>query len=164
MALCTEMLLLGRLARTPAAARRMLTAALDSGEAAERFQRMVSALGGPKRFVADPWKHLERAPIVQAIHPVRPGVVASVNTRAVGMAVVAIGGGRTRPQDTIDHAVGLTDLAGIGDAVGADRPLAVVHARTQSQVAVAREAVLGAYRVGRRHPALTEPIAERITG
>lgn len=164
MALCTEMLLLGRLARTPAAARRMLTAALDSGEAAERFQRMVSALGGPKRFVADPWKHLERAPIVQAIHPVRPGVVASVNTRAVGMAVVAIGGGRTRPQDTIDHAVGLTDLAGIGDAVGADRPLAVVHARTQSQVAAAREAVLGAYRVGRRHPALTEPIAERITG
>ena len=63
LALCTEMLLHGNLARTPKAARAKLQAALDSGAAAEKFAQMVAALGGPKKFVEQPWKHLERAPI-----------------------------------------------------------------------------------------------------
>lgn len=164
MALCAEMLLLGKLAKTPAAARRMLNDALDSGAAAERFQQMVSAMGGPKRFVDDPWKSLEHAPVVRPILSDRVGVVTGVDTRAVGMAVVALGGGRTRPQDPIDHAVGLTDLAGMGDQLGPDRPLAIVHARNEGQVEEAARVLQAAYRVGRRAPEPTAPVAERITG
>ncbi len=134
MALCAEMLLAGKLARTPKAARTLLQAALDSGAAAETFGRMVAALGGPKKFVDDPWKHMEVAPLTVAIHPERPGTVQRIDTRAVGMVVVALGGGRTRPQDPVDHAVGLTWLAGPGEQVGPDRPLAIVHARTEAQV------------------------------
>ncbi len=163
MALCAEMLLLGKLARTPKAARVRLQAALDSGAAAEKFAQMVAALGGPKKLMDEPWKHMEPAPLQVAIAPARTGAVTRIDTRAVGMVVVALGGGRTRPQDPVDHAVGLTRLAGVGDAVGPDRPLAIVHARTQAQVAHAGELLQAAYRIGGRPAATFEPVLDRIT-
>ena len=79
------------------------------------------------------------------------------------MTVVALGGGRTRTQDPVDHAVGLTELAGLGDTVGADRPLAVVHARTQAQVDQATVLLKAAYRVGGRQTKANEPVLDRIT-
>lgn len=100
LALCAEMLVSGRLARSVGVARKLLQAAVDSGAAAEKFGRW-SPLGGPKKFVDDPWKHLEWAPLEVPVFPVRPGVVRSVDTWAVGMVVVALGwsavpGRRTR--------------------------------------------------------------------
>ncbi len=163
MALCAEMLLHGKLARTPKAARAMLQAALDSGAAAEKFSQMVVALGGPRKLVEQPWKHLERAPMQVAIAPSRDGTVSAIDTRAVGMVVVALGGGRTRPQDPVDHAVGLTELAGLGDVVGTERPLAVVHARTQAQVDEATVLLRAAYRIGGRQAKANEPVLDRIT-
>ena len=63
---------------------------------------------------------------------------------SLGLAVVGLGGGRTRPQDAIDFAVGLTDLVGLGDKVEAGQPLAMVHARTQEAAEQAvREVVQG---------------------
>ncbi len=163
MALCTEMLLHGKLARTPTAARKLLQAALDSGAAAEKFGQMVAALGGPKKLVDQPRTHLEAAPLQVAIGPSKAGAVTRIDTRAVGMVVVALGGGRTRPQDPVDHAVGLTSLAGVGDAVGPDRPLAIVHARSQAQVEQATALLRAAYRVGGRAAAGAEPVLARIT-
>ena len=162
LSLCTEMLLLGRLARTAKSARTMLQQALDSGAAAEIFQRMVSALGGPKTLVVDPWKHLPKAPLTVGVYAERAGVISQVDTRAVGLAVVALGGGRTRPQDSVDHAVGLTALAGTGDVVDAARPLALVHARTQAAADQAAAMVRAAYRVGAKAPAETAPVLERL--
>jgi len=163
MALCAEMLLHGKIARTPAAARKLLQAALDSGAAAERFGQMVAALGGPKKLIDQPWKHLETAPLQVAITPTKAGTVSRIDTRAVGMVVVALGGGRSRPQDPVDHAVGLTGLAGMGDAVGPDRPLAVVHARNAAQVAQATELLRAAYRIGGKPAATQAPVLDRIT-
>lgn len=163
VALAVEMLRLGGLARSDKAARAMVQQALDSGAATERFARMVAALGGPKRFVDDPWKHMERAPIEVAVFPEDPGIVTRVDTRAVGLAVVALGGGRTRPQDPVDHAVGLTDIAGPGDHPGPDRPLAIVHARTQAQADVATAQLRAAYRVGTRSPAERAVVIDRLT-
>jgi len=77
--------------------------------------------------------------------------------------VVALGGGRTRPQDPVDHAVGLTQLAGLGEAVGADRALAIVHARTQAQVDQAKMLLHAAYTVGGRQAKANEPVLDRIT-
>lgn len=163
LALCTEMLLHGKLARTPKSARAKLQAALDSGAAAEKFGQMVVALGGPKKLVEQPWKHLERAALEAAIAPARAGTVGHIDTRAIGMVVVALGGGRTRPHDPVDHAVGMTELAGLGDTVGADRPLAIVHARTQAQVDQATVLLQAAYRVGGKQTRSNDPVLDRIT-
>ena len=163
MALCAEMLVLAKLARTATAARTKLQQALDSGAAAETFARMVAALGGPRNFVDAPWKHMERADVVVEVAPQRSGAVTRVDTRAVGLAVVSLGGGRTRPQDLVDHAVGLTSLATIGDVVGASRPLAVVHARTVAAAEQAADEIRHAYRVGGRATVANAAVIDRVT-
>ncbi len=147
LALAAEMLLLGGLAGHADEAASRAAAALAEGAAAERFQRMVAALGGPTNFIEKAADHLPRAPVVCPVPADRPGTVAAIETRGVGLAVVALGGGRTRPQDSIDHAVGFTDLAGIGAAVGPDRPLALVQARTDDAAAAATRALQAAYRL-----------------
>jgi thymidine phosphorylase len=163
VSLGAEMLVLGKLSKTVAAARKAIQAGLDSGAAVEKFSKMVKALGGPADLVRSPWKHLPRAPIVCDVLPDHSGAVTAVDTRRVGLSVVVLGGGRARPQDTIDHAVGLTALAFIGDSVGPDRPLAVVHARTQAAADAAAAEVRAAYSVGGRSRPPAAVVSDRIT-
>ena len=70
--------------------------ALDSGAAAERFERMVAALGGPKDFLARAHALLPRAPVLVEAMPEARGFVVGIDVRAVGLAVVELGGGRAR--------------------------------------------------------------------
>lgn len=162
VALGAEMLVLGKLHRSRKQAASAIDRAVTSGAAAERFARMVRALGGPKDLVDRPGKHLEPASVQLGAMAEREGVVTKVDTRALGLVVVALGGGRTRPQDPVDHAVGLTQLVGPGDAVGPDRPLAVVHARTEDAAVAAAEQVRACYTVGRRTPAPVDVVLERV--
>ncbi|MGI4983574.1 MAG: thymidine phosphorylase, partial [Janthinobacterium lividum] len=129
IALATQMLLLGGIAEDAVDARARLCAALDSGAAAERFARMVAALGGPADVIQAPGKYLERAPVVLPVRAPHAGVIQRIDCRMVGMAVVGLGGGRRRAEDDIDGAVGLTDLHELGQRVEAGTTLARVHAR-----------------------------------
>lgn len=164
VALGAEMLRLGRLAADADAARSQVEEAVASGCAAERFSRMTSALGGPNDLLDHPDRHLARAPVVRAVHAVRPGIVQAIATRDIGLGVVALGGGRTRPEDAVDHAVGFTALAGLGEPVDAERPLGVVHARTEAEADAAGEVLRLAYAVSDRAPAQTPLILARIGG
>jgi thymidine phosphorylase len=160
LALCAEMLVLGKLAANEQEARAKLQASLDSGEAAERFAKMVAALGGPADLMANPDKYLERAPIVVPVPAPRAGYAATTNCRGLGLAVVALGGGRTRPQDAIDFAVGLTDLVELGQKLDAGQPLAIVHARTEAAAQRAIADVQAAYTIADTAPA-ANPIVYR---
>ncbi|WP_404286544.1 thymidine phosphorylase [Microvirga sp. RSM25] len=160
--LSAEMLLLGKLAATIDDARAKIEHAISSGKAAEVFQRMVSALGGPADFLENHKVHLQAAPVVRAIHAERSGTVRKVAARGIGVAVVALGGGRTRPQDPIDHAVGLTELAALGETVDASRPLAIVRARSEEAADAAARAVRAAYSIGEGKAAPGPSILERI--
>ena len=122
-------------------ARERAEAALRSGAAADRFARMIVALGGPADLVEDPDRHLPSAPVVL---PVRgSGTVAAIDVRAVGLAVVELGGGRTREDQPVDHAVGLTEVAGLGEDAGT---LAVVHARDEASAERAARRLEAAFR------------------
>jgi thymidine phosphorylase len=162
MALCAEMLVLGGLADSETSARAKLQAALDSGEAASRFARMVVALGGPADLIENPDKHLERAPIVVPVPALKAGYAASTDCRGIGLAVVSLGGGRRRPSDAIDFAVGLTDLAGLGDRIEAGQPLAMVHARTQAAAEQAVREIQSAYQIADAAPAANPVIYRSI--
>ncbi len=164
VALAVEMLLLGRLASDPESARSKVREALDGGTAAERFARMVTGLGGPADLMEQPDRHLPRAALETPALPARPGVVTAMDTRAVGLAVVALGGGRLKPDDTIDYSVGLSGICALGEAVGPDRPLATVHARNDDDGARAVAALQAAIAVGDTAPAETPMIHERVTG
>jgi thymidine phosphorylase len=150
MALCAEMLVISGLAASHEQAHAKLQAALDSGQAAERFARMVAALGGPADLIENPDRHLEAAPVVVPVPAPESGYAAATDCRALGLAVVGLGGGRTRPQDAIDFAVGLSQLAELGDRIEAGQPLAMVHARSEQAAQRAVREVQAAYRIGAR--------------
>ena len=97
-------------------------------------RRWCAALGGPADLLENPDAHLPAAPHVVAAMPERAGVVQTIDVRAVGLAVVALGGGRRHEAEDVDHAVGLSEVAAPGERVGpAERPLALVHARTEAE-------------------------------
>ncbi len=148
LALGREMLRAGGLAVSDGEAEEKLLAARDSGRAAERFQAMVSALGGPRDLIENPQRHLAMAPLVASVPSPASGRVSAIDTRALGMAVVALGGGRKHPADVIDPAVGLSALLGKDQPVRAGEPLAQVHARDEARLAEAMMRVQAAYRIG----------------
>jgi thymidine phosphorylase len=162
MALCAEMLVISGLAASSEDAHAKLQHALDSGEAAERFARMVTALGGPADLMDKPDAHLAKAPIVVPVPALEAGYAWSTDCRGLGLAVVALGGGRVRPQDPIDFAVGLTGLVELGDRIEAGQPLALVHARTQEAAEQAVRQVQAAYRIAQEQPAAQPMIYKTI--
>ncbi len=127
MAMGAELLVLGGMESGQEAARVALQATLDSGTAFERFDRMVQGLGG----CSDVVQHLPVAPVTFPCPDPCSGVIARVDVKALRMAIVELGGGRRQASDTIDHAVGLTEVAGIGRQVARGEPLAIIHARSQ---------------------------------
>ena len=160
LALCTQMLLLGDLAADEAQARTRLADALDSGRAAEHFSRMVGALGGPGNLLERPDLHLASADVQLPVPAQRSGYVVSCDCRALGMAVVGLGGGRRDPTDRIDPAVGLTGFAELGSAVHAGEPLAFVHARDTATAQRAIAEVQAAYTIGDAIP-VAHPVVYR---
>lgn len=163
VALAGELLALAELAPDAAAGRAMADRAMTSGAAADRFARMVHALGGPSDLLERPDAHLERAPIVRPVFAERVGLVAAIDTRGVGMAVVALGGGRTKVTDAIDFAVGFDAVAGLGAAVGPSaQPLAILHARTAAQADEAEARLRAAFSVADTAPPRGPLIAKRV--
>lgn len=145
VALACEALVLGGVAGSAAQARPAVERALASGAAAERFAGGVAALGGPTDLLDAPDRHLRAAAVVRAVHPATAGYVGRIDTRALGLAVIELGGGRARARDAIDHAVGLTEMAPLGAAVGADRPLCVVYANDPARADRAAERIRAAF-------------------
>ncbi len=162
IALGAELLANAGLASGGEAGMEMMRAALQSGRAAERFGQMVAALGGPADFVEKAESHLEKAPLVEEVYVVESGFVQAIDTRAVGMAVVALGGGRRKSSDPIDYAVGLDWLAGLGQHVDNEQPIARLHGRDKAALAEAKRRVVAAYEIGDTAPPETPLIIERI--
>jgi len=163
IALSAELLALGGLQGDVEAARRAAEHALSSGAAAEVFAQMVTALGGPSNLLESPHAHLPQAPIVRAVEPLESGIVGAIDVRAVGVAIVALGGGRTRETDPVDHAVGLTDVAALGESVAAGgRPLAVLHARDEASAEQALSALRAAFTIADEAPPAGRPVLESV--
>jgi pyrimidine-nucleoside phosphorylase len=106
MALTVPLLVLGRVAGTPAEARRLAQKAIDSGTALDTFRRIVEVQGGDPHVVDD----VSRLPSVKQRHLVqatRSGYVSRMDAELIGRASVALGAGRDRVDDTVDPAVGI---------------------------------------------------------
>jgi thymidine phosphorylase len=160
LALAAEALLLAGVAPEAAAARRLAEARLADGSAADRFARMVAALGGPGDILSRP--ALPQAPCIRAVAPSRPGYVARIDGRAIGLAVIELGGGRTRADQGIDVRVGLSEVAGLGEAVDTERPLCLVHAAEEAAAAQAAARIRAAMTLADAPPPATSPVRERI--
>src|SRR6476659_8578001 len=132
-ALGAEMLVLGGAARSLDAARRAMEVGVSSGKAARKFEEIIDAQGGNAGVVDDP-SVLPQAGACELFLAPRSGVVACVEPRAVGRGVTALGGGRTRMEESVDPSVGFVITAKPGDVVQHGEPLATVFARDRAGI------------------------------
>ena len=145
LALGAEVLVLAGAVRDVAEGEVRLRAALASGAAAERYERMVAALGGP----TDALKIvLPMAPVQRHVTAQRAGYVQAIDVRAIGLAVVALGGGRRLPGEPLDLRVGFDRVVPIGQQLAAGEALAVVHAASDAEAQAAVQQVLAAITLG----------------
>lgn len=148
LALGAELLVSAKLADSIAVARDQLRATLSAGKAAEHFDKMVRLLGGPADFLQNCSRHLRRAQVCVPVYADRTGVVSTIRTRELGLAVIELGGGRRVASDAIDHAVGLDRLLGKGDRTDGQTPLCIVHAANEEDGKRAAAIVKAAYVIG----------------
>jgi thymidine phosphorylase len=125
-----------------------LRQAIASGAAAERFGRMVYGLGGPLSFVEDWRRYMPEAPVIRAVEALEPGSIAAIDGEALGLAVVAMGGGRQVETDQINPMVGLSEVVRLGEHVEKGQPLARIHAARVADADVAERAIRAAIRMG----------------
>ncbi|HET9977830.1 MAG TPA: thymidine phosphorylase [Burkholderiaceae bacterium] len=163
IALAGEMLALARLAADPREGQALARAALDSGAAAERFARMVVGLGGPSNVLSARFAGLARTQVVQDVPAPRAGFVAAMDTRALGVAVVELGGGRRRASDAVDPRVGLSEVLPVGTRVDAGQPLLRVHAATRAGAQAAAAQIAAALKIADAAPRAKALIVERIS-
>lgn len=145
LALGAQLLFSGGVFDSEDAAREKLSNVIVSGAAAERFGKMIVAMGGPLGFVDNPERYLPEAPVIREITATQAGYVSAINGEALGLAVVDLGGGRQVESDLVDPAVGLSDVAALGAKIEKGQPLARVHAAREGQAdraaSVVRQAV-----------------------
>ena len=159
-----ELLALGGLSDDARAGRAAAAAAIESGHAAEHFARMVRGQGGPGDLVDNPDRHLSAARLIQPVTIEQEGYITAIDTRAVGMVVVQLGGGRHKAEESVDHSVGLSDLASIGQRVGAGASIGVVHAANEADWQRAAGALREAFRLGGEPPPPEPVVACRVEG
>jgi thymidine phosphorylase len=163
LALAVEMLLLGGLADDAAAARARAEEALASGRAGARFDAMVAALGGPEGFLARAGDLLPRAPIRRPVQAKAAGVLSACDTRAVGLAVIELGGGRRRVEDAVDPAVGIDEILPLGQMVSKSDSLAVVHAADEASAEAAAVLLQKAFQIGQTEGGRAPVVSQRLT-
>jgi len=139
-----QMLILGGKAEDTATARRILTGALESGRAWDKFVEWITAQGGDPAVLTDP-PDLPRARLVEDVRAPRSGYIAGLDAMQVGLAAVMLGAGRAKKGDTIDLAVGVALAAKIGDYVEEGQTLLTIHANDERLLAEVRERLLAAY-------------------
>ncbi|WP_407332279.1 thymidine phosphorylase [Enterovibrio sp. 27052020O] len=162
MALCAEMLMISGLAKDKNDAMNKLQTVLDNGKAAECFGKMVAGLGGPLDFVENYSKYLATANVIKPVFANTSGFVSAMDTRAIGMAVVGLGGGRRVASDTIDYSVGFSDVIRLGMRADSTLPLAVVHANDEEQWQQAARALQAAMVVSDEAPQATPEVYRQI--
>jgi pyrimidine-nucleoside phosphorylase len=140
----SHLLILGEAEKTLAAARKRAAASLRDGSAFERFRTLVGAQGGDVSYVDDPGR-FPSATYIEEVPAPRSGYLKWVDARVIGEASVALGAGRAKTGDPIDHAVGIVVLHKVGDRVKKGEPLFSVHASEQTKLEAARVAVLAAH-------------------
>ena len=162
MSLAAEILTIGGLSRDVEDGRAQAEQSLSSGRAAEHFARMVAELGGPADIMQHPARHLPAAPVAFAAAPAQPGIVTAVDARALGIAIMGLGGGRRRAEDYIDYSVGLGEIAAIGERVGHEQPLCIVHAASETDANRAADEIRVAFTTGDEAPAKAPVVRRRV--
>jgi len=162
VALGGALLNIGGLAASAQDGDAMIAAAFQNGRAAEVFAQMVTALGGPRDMIENASTHLPRAHVTGEVSAPAAGFVTAIETKSLGLAVVDLGGGRRKEGDTLDYSVGFDQIAPLGVHMEKGDPLAVIHAKNETDLARVRDTVLGAFTLSGTPPKEQDLIRKRV--
>jgi pyrimidine-nucleoside phosphorylase len=144
LVVASHMLVLGKTAQNLEEARQMVEKALNSGQAWEKFRVLVEAQDGDVRYVDHP-ERLPSAALVETVKAPQSGWLKAIHAREVGETAVALGAGRARKGDAVDHAVGIIVHRKVGDRLEAGDDLFTVHASDQEKMEEAKTRLLAAH-------------------
>ncbi len=160
--LCSQLLVQCQKAKTDQEAEIMIDKAITSGSALEKFAQMISALGAPTDFIERSDKYLPQSLHLKPIMAEQSGFISSIDTRAVGISIIQLHGGRTIPGQKLDLATGYTNFVQIGDYVDKNTPLAMVHYQSEEQYDLSKQALLKAIHISTEKPEISSPILMKI--
>lgn len=163
LSLAAEMLAGAGIAPDAATARATAQRNLADGSAADAFSRMVALLGGPADLLDNPGSVLPKAPVILPVAAEESGYLGTCDSRGIGMAVIELGGGRTRPDQAIDHRVGFDRLRPLGSRIEKGDEIGRVHARTLDEAQAAVLRLRSLYTIGEEAPGPDYPIVSRIS-
>ena len=156
-----EMLRVAGVSSRRDAGRAALRRAIASGAGLDRFRRMVERHGGDPR-VADDVGRLPRAPHRLVVEAQRSGYVSGIDALELGWLGVALGAGRTRADEDVDHAVGIELAARVGNRIERGEPLAWLHVRRRAGFDRLAERARGAFRIESARPRANRRVIERV--
>lgn len=128
------------------AARTRVQGVIKRGQALAKLREFVVAQGGNAALVDHP-EQMPHAPVTTQVCAPSAGTVAQIAPREIGLAAVALGGGRRKKGEPIDHRVGVVIHAKVGDAVAAGAPLATIHAAREADAQAVTAEVQAAFEI-----------------
>ena len=142
-----ELLCLGGLVENSSEGETKIDQVIGSGQATERFARMVFALGGPNDLVENYSQYLPEAPFLYDLVAKENGFISGIDLRAVGQVVIELGGGRKQQDDILDLSVGLDQISGLGQAVQSGDLLCRIHAKDEESAHLVSKNLLSAFTI-----------------
>ena len=162
LALGAQMLLASGIADNTDEAEALLVDSVDSGRAMEKLRDVIAAQGGDPGVIDDE-SLLPSTGKYEEISAPEDGYVGTCDARTIGVAAMRLGAGRSRKEDTIDPAVGITLLAKPGDRVSKGDPLARIEYRHQARLDEALRLLANAWTITEEPPDTPDLILDRIT-
>ncbi len=147
ISLVAKMLVLTGVCNNLNAALKASIETLENGSALERFKRNIKLQGGNPAICDNPELILDKRVLKIPVNAEKSGFINEINTRSLGEAIVMMGGGRTKPDDEIDHAVGIEFLRKIGDEVKRGEEICIIHCRDMNQAETISQKVKSAYKI-----------------
>ena len=160
--LAANVLVQCRLAKDIAAARKLISHAIDSGAALEKFRKNIELQGGDPRICDRPEKLIRTKLVETPIVAERSGAVEDVDSLAVGECVSIVGGGRVKASDAVDHAVGFKCIAKSGDRVKKGDTLGILLTRSAKAALPVSEKLKGAYKISPEAPKPIRLVRARV--
>ncbi len=145
--LATKMLLLAGISGSEEEIKNMLNKKIFSGEAIEKFRKMIIYQKGEFRVIDKPEKYLPQAKFVEPILSVSEGYVSYIDTKLLGSCVSLLGGGRQKMEDRIDYSVGLRIIKKLGDRVSINEPLMYVYYNDEDKFNLVKTKLLESYKI-----------------
>ncbi|MFA6033786.1 MAG: thymidine phosphorylase [Myxococcota bacterium] len=124
--LAARMIVAGGIERHMARARKVAEGALKSGAALKVFRAFVDAQGGDPRVVDD-YSIFPSSGRTISMYAASTGWVNAVDAMDVGLAALALRGGRRKFDSRVDHGAGIVLHRKVGDRVVLGEPLCTFH-------------------------------------